>query len=113
MLSPVFLAILVALVGLASSTGDPDPESPGWRTDGHQYNLQNKLVFGQGGGGGKKRRVVSNLKHKSRQFGEFQGGGCVHICSAQYHFFRSDRISSVYIVGCGSHFFKVYLESVL
>ena len=88
MLSPVFLAVLLALVGLACSTGEPDPESPGWRTDGHQYNLQNKLVFGQGGGAGKKRRVVSNLKHKSRQFGEFQGGGCVHICSAQYCFFE-------------------------
>ena len=52
---------------------DAEPDSQ-WRTDGHQYNLQEKLVFGQGGGRSRGHRRVSNIKHSSRQFGEFEGG---------------------------------------
>ena len=51
--------------------GEPDSQ---WRTDGHQYNLKEKLVFGQGGGRSRGHRRVSNIKHSSRQFGEFEGG---------------------------------------
>ena len=64
------LLITLVIVILVEGEGDPKPEGR-WRTNGHEYNLQEKLVFGQGGG---KRRVVSNMRHKTRKFGEFKGG---------------------------------------
>ena len=64
----VTLVITVSIIILVDGEGDPDGR---WRTDGHDYKLQEKLVFGQGGG---KRRVVSNVRHKARKFGEFKGG---------------------------------------
>lgn len=65
----IFLITLVIMI-VVDGEGDPDPEGR-WRTDGHDYNLKEKLVFGQGGG---KRRRVSNMRHKTRKFGEFKGG---------------------------------------
>lgn len=64
------LLITLVIIILVDGDGDPEPEGR-WRTDGHDYNLQDKLVFGQGGG---KRRIVSNMRHKVRKFGEFKGG---------------------------------------
>ena len=65
----VFQSFLVVL-------SDSEAESR-WRTDGHQYNLRDKLVFGQGG----QRRVSGSVKHNPRQFGQFQGGERGHICT--------------------------------
>ena len=65
----IFLITLVIEI-LVDGEGDPEPEGR-WRTGEHDYNLQDKLVFGQGGG---KRRVVSSMRHKVRKFGEFKGG---------------------------------------
>ena len=47
-----------------------------WRTDGHNYNLKNKLVFGKGGARKVQRKVMNNIKQSSsfKQFGEFAGG---------------------------------------
>ena len=64
------LVITLVIVILVEGEGDPQPEGR-WRTNGHDYNLQEKLVFGQGGG---KRRIVGNMRHKTRKFGEFKGG---------------------------------------
>lgn len=69
---------MLRLVGICVTTlvivilveGEGDPEGR-WRTNGHDYNLQEKLVFGQGGG---KRRIVGNMRQKTRKFGEFKGG---------------------------------------
>ena len=47
-----------------------------WQTDGHNYNLKNKLVFGKGGARKVQRKVMNNIKQSSsyKQFGEFAGG---------------------------------------
>ena len=62
----LFLFVLPLFVYVLS---DGEAESR-WRTDGHQYNLREKLVFGQAG----QRRVAGSVKHNTRQFGQFQGG---------------------------------------
>ena len=62
------------LLSLAAVFGDAG--SGGWRTDGHNYNLKKKLVFGSGGARKVQRKVVNNIKQSSqlKQFGEFTGG---------------------------------------
>ena len=63
------LVILLVLVPLAVHSESSQGQ---WRTDGHSYNLRDKLVFGRGGGGrNMQRRVVSNTRRKT---GEFAGG---------------------------------------
>ena len=47
-----------------------------WQTDGHQYELEDRLVFGQGGQQQQRkmqRRVVQNLGH-AKTYGAFVGG---------------------------------------
>ena len=64
-----WVGVLLAVVGVLCGDGS-------WRTDGHDYNLKNKLVFGKGGARKMQRNVMNNVKKGSnyRQFGEFIGG---------------------------------------
>ena len=63
------LFIAVVIITVSGEAGN-------WRTDGHDYNLRNKLVFGKGGARKVQRKVMSNIKQSShlKQFGEFTGG---------------------------------------
>ena len=64
-----WVGVLLTVVGVLGGDGN-------WRTDGHNYNLKSKLVFGKGGARKLQRKVVNNIKQSShlKQFGEFTGG---------------------------------------
>ena len=57
----IFLVLIPRVVRSEGSQGR-------WRTDGHSYNLRDKLVFGRGGGGNMQRRVVGNTRRNSAEF---------------------------------------------